>query len=446
MNEQNDPIERQREILDALLDLNADALQGETWARIADLMRRAGCSFDAFASWVADSESVRYSGPEPLRAIWDGYTSQDEDRLTVAELQQMAKRWAAHGEADQKAVKDALYRETLRKVNTYQSGDILSSLERGDQLQVTEPTGLATLDKALGGGLRPGLTVLGAFSSLGKTSLCVQLADHIAEHGRAVLFVSIEQHPRELISKSLARIARRLTGRTSFWASDIYDYGKRAAWTPGGPQYADLAKASQWYRQRIEPHLLYCGGEGQPSFADIRAAAYCIRERMGEGAQAPVVIIDYLQLLKPYSENDSDKQTIDRHITNLRQLSAKLNTQVVAISSISRAAYKDPIDMASFKESGAIEFGADVALGLQPLGMRERCKAKGASAGEIIDDCKRQKNRELEITVLKNRGYSMPRDDVSIYFDGETQSIIDRGWASGMAVAEDADEDDAPFV
>ena len=423
----------QGEVLEALLDLNADNLEGGAWVRIADLMKRSGCSFEAFDRWVSSSGSIRYSGPEPLRAIWDGYPLTDNARMTLSELRQLAGRWAAHGEDDQNEVKNALYRETMRKLNTRGASEVIASLKAGERLQTTVPTGIKGLDKALGGGLRPGLAVLGAFSSLGKTSLCVQVADHIAASGRAVLFVSIEQTPRELVAKSLARIARRLTGRSSFASSDLYDSQTRASWATDGKQYADLAIASDKYERTIAPYLLYCGGSGQPSVAEIRAAAANICEHMGAGAESPVVIIDYLQLLAPYSERDSDKQTTDKHVTNLRQLSNDLNTPVVAISSISRAAYNGPVRMESFKESGSIEFGADLALGLQPLGMAERCKERGADAGEIIDETKRRPSRDLEIVVLKNRGYRMPAEPIPLYFDGASQSFTDRGAASATS-------------
>ena len=62
-------------------------------------------------------------------------------------------------------------------------------------------TGIAGLDKALDGGLHAGLTVLGAVSSMGKTSLMLQMADTLAAAGRNVLFITIEMSRMELIAK-----------------------------------------------------------------------------------------------------------------------------------------------------------------------------------------------------------------------------------------------------
>ena len=54
--------------------------------------------------------------------------------------------------------------------------------------------------------LYPGLYVVGAISSLGKTTFVHQMADQVAESGNPVLFFSLEQSTLELASKSLSRI------------------------------------------------------------------------------------------------------------------------------------------------------------------------------------------------------------------------------------------------
>jgi len=47
-----------------------------------------------------------------------------------------------------------------------------------------------------------GLIILGAISSLGKTSLVLQIVDQIAKQGHDVLFISLEMAQSELISKA----------------------------------------------------------------------------------------------------------------------------------------------------------------------------------------------------------------------------------------------------
>ena len=66
-------------------------------------------------------------------------------------------------------------------------------------------TGFLNLDEILDGGLYPGLYVLGAISSLGKTTLALQIADQIAQQGQDVLVFSLEMARSELMAKSISR-------------------------------------------------------------------------------------------------------------------------------------------------------------------------------------------------------------------------------------------------
>ncbi|MDE7293294.1 MAG: toprim domain-containing protein, partial [Oscillospiraceae bacterium] len=66
-------------------------------------------------------------------------------------------------------------------------------------------TGFSALDRAVNGGLYAGLYVLGAASSVGKTTFLLQIADNAAAAGRDVLFFSLEQSRFELIAKSVSR-------------------------------------------------------------------------------------------------------------------------------------------------------------------------------------------------------------------------------------------------
>ena len=63
--------------------------------------------------------------------------------------------------------------------------------------------------------LYPGFYVLGAVSSLGKTTFIHQMADQIACAGQPVLFFSLEQTRLELTTKSLSRIMAQVDARTA---------------------------------------------------------------------------------------------------------------------------------------------------------------------------------------------------------------------------------------
>ena len=86
----------------------------------------------------------------------------------------------------------------------------------------------------------------------------------------------------------------------------------------------------------------------------------------------------------------------------------------MAISSFNRENYTAPVNLTSFKESGAIEYSSDVLIGLQYQGMDycegETDKIRDKRIRELIleqsEKGKTGKTQEIQIKVLKNRnGY-----------------------------------------
>src|SRR5258708_4231015 len=104
-------------------------------------------------------------------------------------------------------------------------------------------TNLPTLNRMLGGGFEPGTLVflLGA-PGAGKTALANQMADHIANQKRPVVFVSSEDTPHKLLSKTIARLGKiNYTAVRKGWP----DYMTRIEETL--EEYAEFPSAS-WLR------------------------------------------------------------------------------------------------------------------------------------------------------------------------------------------------------
>ena len=91
----------------------------------------------------------------------------------------------------------------------------------------------------------------------------------------------------------------------------------------------------------------------------------------------------------------TDKQNLDRTVCALKKLSREQELTILAISSFNRENYNVEATMSAFKESGGIDYSADVLMGLQ---------ARGAGSRSFnIDEEKRKDPRELELKILKNR-------------------------------------------
>ena len=260
------------------------------------------------------------------------------------------------------------------------------------------PTGFDSLDIELGDGLYEGLYIIGAISSLGKTTLAMQIADQIAEGGRDVLIFSLEMSRTELMAKSISRhTIKRVANDTSLRSS----HAKTARGITTGAQYKrysdiekELIKAAVEDYRAYAGHIFISEGIGDIGVAQIRNT---VGEHIRLTGNKPVVIVDYLQILAPNDPRSSDKQNIDKAVLELKRMSRDYKIPVMAISSFNRENYKTEANMAAFKESGAIEYGCDVLIGMQLAGMNTKITE------ELIRQKKQADPREVELIILKNR-------------------------------------------
>lgn len=257
------------------------------------------------------------------------------------------------------------------------------------------PTGFKNLDNSLDGGLYPGLYILGAISSLGKSTLVLQIADQIAQQGRDVLIISLEMSRYELMSKSISRhtfldvIENRGKVQDAKTARGITTGSRYEKYNSQELELIDRAISS--YRKYTD-HLFIYEGVGD---IGVKEVVEKVERHKRITGNTPVVIIDYLQILAPADIRATDKQNTDKNVLELKRLSRDSNIPVIGISSFNRQSYREAVSEGAFKESGAIEYGSDVLIGLQ---------FEGAEKGNIdLTERKREYPRKIELVVLKNR-------------------------------------------
>ena len=273
-------------------------------------------------------------------------------------------------------------------------------------------TGFNNLDNALGGGLYEGLYIVGAISSLGKTTFVLQAADQMAKYGQDVLVFSLEMSRFELMAKSISRLTFETCGDVKFAKTtrNILAGARRKYYSPEERSLVDqsIAAYSQ-YGERIYIH------EGVGTIG-VEVVKREVRRHILFTGNVPVVIIDYLQILAPYDTRATDKQNIDHAVLELKRLSRDENIPLIAVSSFNRDNYTAPVNLASFKESGAIEYSSDVLLGLQLEGMDELNQSDSKRSDTIrqIEEKKRADPRKVQLKILKNRNGKI---GVSLYYD-----------------------------
>jgi replicative DNA helicase len=266
------------------------------------------------------------------------------------------------------------------------------------------PTNFTELDKILDDGLYEGLYILGAISSLGKTSFALQIADQIAQQGHDILIFSLEMARAELMAKSISRI-------TFLECGDNIDKAKTTRGITSGKRHVNYSREEKAHiNDSIKKYASYTDylfiyeGAGNIGAEQVREITETHIKVTGKN---PVVIIDYLQILAPHEPRATDKQNTDKAIFELKRLSRDLKIPVIGVSSLNRENYNSNISMSAFKESGAIEYSSDVLMGLQFEAMGDTLGEDNSKiTSESINRMKRKYPRKIELKILKNRNGS----------------------------------------
>lgn len=306
-------------------------------------------------------------------------------------------------------------------------------------------TGFENLDEILDGGFYPGLYIIGAISSLGKTTFALQVADNAAKKGQDVLVFSLEMGKQELIAKSISRLSFQ---KCKSWGSDL-DFATTTRNLMNGKSLNskervdflnECIKGYSDYAGRIFYHI----GIGDIGVEKIKAV---IARHIRITGRKPLVIIDYLQIIAPFDMRATDKQNTDKAVVELKRASRDYDVPIFAISSFNRENYTSPVNIASFKESGAIEYTSDVLMALQFKGMDYLKKEDGKYEDEksrtarIIQLRNEQeknaeipgKAQELQLKILKNRNGRKGGVDLEFHpmfncFEVPKKKVENGGW------------------
>ena len=282
--------------------------------------------------------------------------------------------------------------------------------------KVNEPyilTGFDRLDGHLGGGLIPGLYVVGSISSLGKTTFVSQIADNLARAGHDVIFFTLEMSRSEIMEKSWSRLTfegpfRRACGNEKDEGTARRE-AKNLLEIDDGRRYANYSERERAliYEAQEEykgfgRHLYIVEGTGDKTASIIYDN---VKEHIENTNKRPIVIVDYLQIIAPDDPHSTDKQNTDRAVLALKRMSRDFKVPVIGVSSFNRENYNTVASMAAFKESGAIEYSSDVLIGLQVAGLEGalKDKAKSKDMNKFIEDIKKNPPRKINLRIIKNR-------------------------------------------
>jgi len=239
------------------------------------------------------------------------------------------------GAAEMRAIEEILHEEV----------DRLEHLSREGLDVIGTPTGFADLDE-LTGGFQPGnLIVIAARPSMGKSALVTNIAENAAvDHDKPVALFSLEMAEAELAQRFLASQAK-LDGKDLRRGRVKED------------RWPKVVRASE----KLARAPIFIDDSSDIGILEIRSKARRLHARNPLG----LLIVDYLQLVRPDPSADSRVEQVGQMSRGLKILARELNIPVIAVSQLSRAveARHPPVPMLSdLRESGQIEQDADLVL------------------------------------------------------------------------------------
>lgn len=252
-------------------------------------------------------------------------------------------------EAEQKifSVSQTTIKQDITPIETI----LASSFERLDELHRDKgklrgvPTGFKDLDNKLAGLQRSDLIVLAARPSMGKTTLALNLAQHVAtKENLAVLIFSLEMSKEQLVDRLLSS------------QSGIDAWNMRT----GNLTDQDFEKLNNAMGILSEAKIYI---DDTPGITSLEMRTKARREQ--HKTNLGLIVVDYLQLMSGGSARYGDNrvQEISEISRSLKALARELNVPVLALSQLSRSVeQRSPQipQLSDLRESGAIEQDADV--------------------------------------------------------------------------------------
>ena len=219
----------------------------------------------------------------------------------------------------------------------------LNSMD-GDRGVTGIATGFERIDRLTGGLQKANLIVLAARPGVGKTSLALNIAQHVAAAGRAVAVFSLEMSAEELGERLLCSIARVSSHKVRTGSLSPDDHAK-------------LVQAAGV----LEKADIYIDDTAGLNMFELRTKA----RRLQSKHELSLLIVDYLQLMAGDGRADNRQQEVSNISRAMKQLARELRVPVIAVSQLNRApearADREP-QLADLRESGAIEQDADMVM------------------------------------------------------------------------------------
>ena len=281
-------------------------------------------------------------------------------------------------------------------------------------------SGFNDLDNMLGGLQNSDLVILAGRPSMGKTALATNIAFNAAK------FYSSEEEKGSVVMFSLEMSAEQIGLRILAEQSKIPSDKLRK----GELTENDSISLSETYK---EIHNLKFFFDDSPNLtvSELRSKL----RRYKNNYNIKLVLIDYLQLIKPEGNKDNRVNELSEITRNLKQLAKEFDLPVVSLSQLSRQVEsrddKRPL-LSDLRESGSIEQDADVVMFIyrESYYLQRNEPTRGPDESQESyqkkHDAWKDRNEEVfnkaELIIAKQR--NGPTGKVDLYFDDKYTKFL----------------------
>ena len=246
--------------------------------------------------------------------------------------------------------------------------EIHEAAERGDKITGL-PSGFGDLDELTSGMHAGELIIVAGRPGMGKTAFALNVAVNACAHSKQPVAVFSLEMPKEQLVRRMLCSEARVDG-TRMRSGQLW----REDWPKLARAAGTLSELPVWIDDT--PGL---------SIMELRAKVRRLKAEGGLG----LVVVDYLQLMRSGSRNDSREQEISEISRSLKAISKELSVPVMSLSQLNRGVETRGVkdkrpQLSDLRESGAIEQDADTIMFIYRDEVYNRENLEAKNRAEII--------------------------------------------------------------
>ncbi len=281
--------------------------------------------------------------------------------------------------------------------------ETLENMAKSGHIVTGVPSGYTDLDNMTAGFQPANLIIVAGRPSMGKTSLVMNVAEHVAiEKKMPVVFFSLEMSHQEIALRLLCSRALLNMGEVR------RGYLARKNWPRITSVASEIAEAPLFFDFNTSPTVL-----------EIRSAARrYAHDFQRKGSKLGLIILDYLQLMRGDGRQESRQQEISEISRGIKGLARELDVPFIALSQLNRKpedrGREGRPQLSDLRESGALEQDADLVMAIYREEVYRRddpdlrgkakifvLKQRNGPIGDVelnfLDECTRFVNPEREL-------------------------------------------------